>query len=340
MLRINSPALSILLLVSGALGEGTPAALETVRVGISTDVHLRPDAPQNRRYLEQFVIAMSPWRPDFVVDLGDFGVQVASGNTTAEAHAAQLQNLADGCSVLAKLACPRYFVIGNHDAGWIQGGDEAISWEALCRQKHGGEHITKREWADRTGMPGRFYSFDVKGVHFLVLDGNNARGPAAVAAGHDGVPGAYWIDDAQKRWVAGDLAAHRGRRTVVFCHAELHHTPPRGSGEGGEVPFPAIGKDASYVDNGWELRKLFAEEGNVVVCFFGHKHRGRWTVYGGVHYMTLAALHSNGSYAKVTISDKRLCVEGASGQSPYTVPVSDNPAPGRSTLDSALSPRR
>ena len=106
----------------------------------------------------------------------------------------------------------------------------------------------------------------------------------------------------------------------MFCHQELHHTPPEGSGEGGDVPFPPVGKENSYVDNGWQLRDLFKSQGSVAVCFFGHKHRNRWTVYGGVHYITLAATHWGGSYAKVTISDK-LSIRGHANQRDYTIPL-------------------
>ena len=63
-----------------------------------------------------------------------------------------------------------------------------------------------------------------------------------------------------------------------------------------------------------------AADGRVLACFFGHKHRNRWTIYGGVHYITLAATHWEGSYAKVTISD-RLIVEGAGKQRSYVIPL-------------------
>jgi hypothetical protein len=152
-------------------------------------------------------------------------------------------------------------------------------------------------------MPHRYYSFDMNGYHFIVLDGNNWRGATAVPAGHDGTNGAYWVDDTQKAWLAADLAASRAKTKVVFCHQELHHTPPEGSGEGGDVPFPPVGKETSYVDNGWELRDLLAADGRVLACFFGHKHDDRWTVYGGVDYVTVKALHA-GAYAKAWIADK------------------------------------
>ena len=116
-------------------------------------------------------------------------------------------------------------------------------------------------------------------------------------------------------WILHDASAK-----VVFCHEELHHTRPEGSGQGGDVPFPPVGKEVSYVDNGWELREMFEADGNVAAVFAGHKHRSRWTVYGGVNYVTLAALHWECSYARVTLSE-RLHIEGVGGQRNYTLPL-------------------
>ena len=183
---------------------------------------------------------------------------------------------------------------------------------------HGGEDITKAEFVKATGIGGRYYSFDVRGWHFIVLDGNNWRGETAVAEGRDGVAGAYWIDDGQKKWLADDLAANRGKIKVVFSHQELHHTAKEGSPQGGDRPFPAVGKENSYIDNGWVIRQLFEADGRVLVCFAGHKHRNRWMVRGGVHYITLAATHWGGSYAKVTLADK-LRIEGVGNQRSYTI---------------------
>lgn len=74
----------------------------------------------------------------------------------------------------------------------------------------------------------------------------------------------------------------------------------------------------SYVDNGRQVREMLSADGSVVACFAGHKHRNRWTVHGGIHYITLAATHWGGSYAKVTISDK-LYVRGHANQRDYAL---------------------
>ena len=305
----------------GLGGRAWAAEPAGVRFGVSTDPHVqKPGGRENR--IRHFVQAMGQWKSDFVIDLGDFAVQVDEGKTTPELHDGQLANLKRLWGVYRQAPCPAYVVMGNHDVGWIKGGDEDVRPEDLFKGHHAGEDITKAEFLEVTGMPGRYHSFDAKGFHFIVLDGNNDPSVMQdVPRGRDGMQGGYCIDRAQLAWLARDLAAHRDKPKVVFCHEELHHTPPEGSGEGGDRPFPPVGKEYSYVDNGWQVRDMLTADGKVLACFFGHRHRNRWTIHGDVHYITLAATHRNGSFAKVTISDK-LFIEGEGEQRTYALPIS------------------
>ncbi len=299
------------------------SVMPVVRFGISADDHLIGGrTPGHLSFTQNFVKAMQQWQPDFVIDLGDFACQCAEGQTTPQLHDCQLEYLKLHWALFSSVPCPAYIVIGNHDVGWIEGSDEVIEPEDLYRRSHGGEDITKAEFLAVTEMPGRYYSFDVKGYHFIVLDGNN-KPRAEDQPDHDGVCGHYAIDEAQRAWLAQDLATNRGKMKVVFCHEELHHTPPEGSGEGGDVPFPPVGKEVSYVGNGWQVREMLAADGKVIACFFGHKHRNRWAVYGGVNYITLAAQHYGGSYAKVAISHSlhKLSIRGRGNQCGYTLPL-------------------
>ncbi len=277
-----------------------------LRFGISADAHLiGHDYPEHEAFVQDFVHAMCEWRPDFVIDLGDFACQ-CHGVPDEELHDCQLARLQHWWATYCQVPGPAYIVMGNHDVR---------------------EDITKAEFLAVTQMPGRYYSFDVKGYHFIVLDGNQYSTDKERQS-RDGVGGSYTIDEAQLAWLSQDLAANRDNIKVVFCHEELHHTPPQGSGEGGDVPFPPVGKEGTYVGNGWQVREILAADGNVVACFFGHKHRSRWTVYGGVNYITLAALHYGGSYAKVTISHslRKLRIRGVGHQRNYMIPFS-TPSP-------------
>lgn len=304
---------------------------QAVRFGMTADPHLMGrNSPDNEAKFQRFVEAMIQWKPDFAIDLGDFACQVGDrgGVSTPQLHDGQLRGLIHHVAVFSRVPCPRYNALGNHDVGWLRGGDERIKPEDLNVRPHGGEDITKAEFVARTGIPHRYYGFDVKGVHFIVLDGNNSRDASCPEPAHDGVAGGYHIDAAQKVWLKKDLTAHRDQLTVVFSHQELHHTPKAGSREGGDVPFPPIGKEGSYIDNGWQIREMFRADGKVLVCFAGHKHRNRWTVHGGVNYITLAATHWHGSFAKVTIADT-LKIDGFGRQRSYVIPLGQRVQKGR-----------
>jgi len=148
---------------------------------------------------------MKEWKPDFVVDVGDFACQAGSGQTTPALHDSQLEGLRRSWALLCESPCPAYIAMGNHCVGWIKGGDERITPKDLCTHSHGGEDITKDEFLAVTKMPHRYYSFDVKGYHFIVLDPNNSGSVVLKDAGlspeeikgvlgHDGALGHYCIE--------------------------------------------------------------------------------------------------------------------------------------------------
>jgi hypothetical protein len=298
-----------------------------LRFGMTADAHLLGrTAPENESVLRSFVETMKTWRPDLVVEMGDFGCQISNDPiTTTSMHDGQLEALHHHVSVLAEVPCPRLHVLGNHDVGWVRGGDEHITAADLiggtAGQDHFGEDITKQEFLEATASPGRYYSFEANGFLMIVLDANNQPDSEAPTPGHDGIEGAYYVDAGQRRWLQALLSAHRSKPKLVFCHQELHHTPVGGSGEGGDVPFPAVGKEGSYVDNGWQIRQLLAADQKVLACFHGHKHRSRWAMYGGVHYVTLAGTHWQQSFALVTVSGEELLIEGAGGQRSCCLPI-------------------
>ena len=136
-----------------------------LRMGVNADPHLLGRrSPGNEANFLTFVQEMKRWKPDFAIDLGDFGCQVAEGITTELMHDKQLEGLLHHVSVFRKLTCPRYHVIGNHDVGWLQGGDERITVADLVGKAHPGEDITKEEFLKATGISHRYYSFAANGM--------------------------------------------------------------------------------------------------------------------------------------------------------------------------------
>ncbi|GIS59025.1 MAG: hypothetical protein CM1200mP2_12500 [Planctomycetaceae bacterium] len=95
---------------------------------------------------------MKTFQPEFAVDLGDFGIQVSEGQTTQEMHDGQIAGLKYHLDVFSQLKCPRYHVMGNHDVGWLKGGDEKITARP-DRTLASREDITKQEFLAITKMP-------------------------------------------------------------------------------------------------------------------------------------------------------------------------------------------
>jgi alkaline phosphatase len=336
---------------AGAQSNGDQKPL---RFGLFADPHFRSYvddqprcyAPRNTRKLLAFVERMRTFQPDFVLNLGDWVVPRSRehGNTHAQYEGFK-EDLGIYTPILKALPCPAYIVPGNHDVGWIRGGEENVTTADLIAAGHAGGHaLCKDEWCALTGMPGRYYAFDAGPMRCVVLDGNNSQ-DSEVANDKDGVRGAYWIDKPQLAWLDRELKRHPERPKLVFCHEELHHTPhATGSGEGGWRPLPPHYKDGSYVGNGWQVRELLEQDGNVAAVFHGHYHKNRWAVYGGIHYITMENYIDDGTnWAEVTVHPKQLTMRGHDKQASFDLPIPATQtmtAPPGDLYETALQRRR
>jgi len=95
------------------------------RAAVITDIHNGPDSgaklgSKAPRLLESFAKAVSQYRPDSVIDLGD---RITASN--AADAAARMQGV---CAVFNRLAAPVYSVLGNHDLKYLsRTANEAIT---------------------------------------------------------------------------------------------------------------------------------------------------------------------------------------------------------------------
>ncbi|WP_080055092.1 metallophosphoesterase family protein [Spirosoma aerolatum] len=132
----------LVLFVSGsALSQRNPS--NTVRIGICADVHL-PTMHDAEYRITTFIDSMKIAKPDFLVDMGDFG-------TPAPKYAPYF-------AIWNSYPGPRYHVIGNHE---MDGG------------------YTLQQALAYRNMTSSYYSFRRNGFHFIVLDGNDKKTPDA-----------------------------------------------------------------------------------------------------------------------------------------------------------------
>jgi len=252
-----------------------------VRFGIVTDCHYADADPAGTRFyresvdkLSECVARMNAEGVDFLLELGDFKDQ-----DRPPVESRTLQHLRNIEAVFREFAGRRYHVLGNHDM----------------------DSLSKRQFlenVENTGVdPMRsYYSFDVRGLHGIVLDANYK------ADGSDYDHGDFDWTDAnipphELDWLRRDLTNSRGP-VVVFIHQLLDGT--------GSV----------YVKNAAEVREVLRASGRVLAVFQGHHHEGAYSHLDGIHYYTLKATvegrgPENNSYAVVEMRpDQSLIVTG------------------------------
>ena len=252
-----------------------------VRFGIVTDCHYADTEPAGTRFyresldkLSECVACMNARRVDFLIELGDLKDQ-----DTPAVEERTLQYLRRAEAVFREFDGPRYHVLGNHDL-------DSLSKRQFL------ENVKNTRLSSRRS----YYSFNVRGLHCVVLDANYTA---------DGTDydhhNFHWTDAnvplPELHWLRKDLAKARGP-VIVFIHQLLDGTGP------------------VYVKNAPELRQVLRDSGKVLAVFQGHHHEGGYNEIGGIHYYTLKAVvegqgPENSAYAIVEVRpDGSLIVTG------------------------------
>ena len=208
----------------GKLSEEKPM----VAFGICTDVHQDIIFDGEKR-LTVFVNDMKAKKADFIIQLGDFCTPQPDNDSFI--------------SVFQQFGDSAYSVIGNHDR------DNGATKEAVISYFK---------------MPAAYYSFDKKGIHFIVMDGNE-KGMAG-----DGYP--LGISDEQKKWVENDLN-NTDKKTVLFIHQSLVYDI-----------------DDKEIIDFFSSQKLSDGSKKVIACFNGHKHTDRVEHINGIWYVTINSM--------------------------------------------------
>lgn len=247
-----------------------------LRFGIVTDTHYAVAPSRGTRYygesmdkMDECVALMNDQKVDFLIELGDLKDQ-----GTPASEESTLEYLKSIEAVFGKFKGPRYHVLGNHDM-------DSLSKEQFL------DHVVNTGIAKESS----YYSFDSKGVHFIVLDANYISNGADYDHGNF-----HWKDtnipDQELDWLRKDLAA-TSKPVITFVHQQLD----------------AADKIHS-VKNAEEVRRVLEESGKVLAVFQGHNHPGAYSHIEGIHYYTLKSLvegsgAENNSYAIVEVQDNR-----------------------------------
>ncbi len=242
-----------------------------VRFGIVTDAHYADTQRRGSRYYRQSVAKMAECvgrmndeKVDFLIELGDFKDQ---GAPAVEKDTIEYLRTIE--KAFHGFQGPCYHVLGNHDA-------DSISKEQFLA-------VVKN-----TNVPAgsKYYSFDLRGLHFVVLDANYR------ADGSDYDHGNFnWTDanlpDAELKWLKRDLAS-TPKPVIAFVHQQLD------------------GKGSHYIKNAEAVRQILEKHKRVLAVFQGHNHAGHYSRIEGIHYYTLKAMvegsgADNNAYAVVEV---------------------------------------
>ncbi len=256
-----------------AVGRYAQAAFPSagIRFGIVSDSHYADADPLFNRYfresiekMNECVELMNERKVDFLIELGDFKDQ-----NTPPSEQKTISYLQAIERSFQRFNGSTYHVLGNHDM-------DSISKHQYLKS------ITN------TGISTSltYYSFDHKGVHFIVLDAN------FLEDGTDYDHGNFewnetFVSEAELDWLRKDLAGTK-LPCVVFSHQQLG------------------GLGMTDIQNAEAVRSILRESGKVLAGFDGHNHSGGYNKIEGIHYYTLKAMvdgsgSQNSSYAIVEI---------------------------------------
>lgn len=268
---------------SGSL-QPTPSPLP-LKFGLVTDLHYADKATAGSRHyrestakLQEAIKSFDKPEIKFVVELGD----LIDAAESVEEETAYLKTIN---SILTSLSCDMHYVLGNH-----------------CVTT-----LTKPEFLGEVGQQESFYSFDVGGYHFVILDACFRSDGEAYGRNNF-----KWTDanipQSQIDWLRKDLQSTKFS-TIVFAHQRLD----------------VCGNHS--VKNAASVRQVLEESKKVLAVFQGHSHKNSYQEINEIHYCVLTAMvegsgADNNGYSVVEIHEGGdLCVAGFRKQSDYDWPA-------------------
>jgi hypothetical protein len=218
-----------------------------LRIAHITDVHIRPEENAPERFVK-CLNEVKKHKVEFFLNGGDTIYAADYGNITRDRVNEQWKVWKDTTKEISDFEI--HSCLGNHDMWWAA-PDKKDSM-------YGKDYVVKQ-----LGIPNRYYSFDKKGWHFVILDSNNGGGE---------------LDPEQRVWLEKDLKSIPAGTPVLF----LSHFPILGvctHVDGGNH------KDAKYISD-----LFYKHKDKKICCFSGHIHLLDHAVYNNVQYFCNGAM--------------------------------------------------
>jgi len=253
---------------SAALGQTplksfTGGASEDFDFLFFTDTHIQPELNATQGCDMAFK-RMRSMKAEFAIQGGD---HIFDGLGVPKERSLALFDLYD--KTQQDVGMKVYHTIGNHDVLGIYPESGMAPTDPLYGKKY---------WEDHMGK--RYYSFDRKGVHFIVLDSIGLTEDRA----YEGR-----IDAVQLAWLADDLKTQAADAPIIV----ISHIPIV-SAFASYVPVPTTEPKhhGNTVANSDEVIPLL-EGHKVLAVFQGHTHINERVEWHGVPYITSGAVSGN-----------------------------------------------
>ena len=213
--------------LSFPLTAGASGSGGKVRIGLIADVHqdIMHDGPAR---LKSFVEQAKLWKADALIELGDFCQPKPENRAFAD--------------IFSAYPGKTHHVIGNHDT---DGG------------------FTREQVVAYHQMPARYHSFDLGGIHCVILDGNDKP------PGHKGGYPSHIADD-QIDWLRADLTK-TDAPVFIFSHQSLER--------------PNCIQSQAKVREVIEAAKNADGTRKVAACINGHWHLDHMREIAGIPYI-------------------------------------------------------
>lgn len=254
-------SLTFILILSGCTRDGNEPGNKSNEFSFvfMTDIHVQPEKDAIQGY-KQAIDTIERLNPDFVITGGDLVMDVLG---TGYERADSLYNLYQ--NITAELTMPVYNTMGNHEVfGWYEKSGVDPS-----HAEYGKKMFEKR-------LGERYYSFDHKGWHFLILDSveENEEG------GYKG-----YISEEQIEWIKEDLSAiDKNTPVCVSVHIPVFTM-------GTQYLYGALeaNRKGTVINNTREFLDLFTGY-NLKLVLQGHIHILEDIFINNVHFVTGGAV--------------------------------------------------
>ncbi len=248
-----------------------------LRIAHITDVHYYPDESVNDRYISALkqIHSLEP-RPDVIFNTGD--TIMDSIDMDKEKSLSQWEGFSQ--IMAAECTLPIYHCIGNHDVwGWAY---QRIETSIVDDPLFGKEMAIQA-----LNLPGRYYSFELAGWHFIVLDSTH---PPQVEDPFTDYIGK--LDDEQFDWLTGELEAVQETPICILSHIPLLCACEYYDGNNETPDYWKVPAAWMHIDSR-RTRNLFLKHPNVKLCLSGHAHQVEDLTYLNVKYLNNGAICGN-----------------------------------------------